>query len=205
MKCRPDDRELVEACRNGQTAAFGLLVTRHQDRLFPTIVRLLGSIDDAEDVLQEAFVKAYEKLDQFHGESSFYTWVYRIAVNLALTGHRKRRSWSRLRPGHEPVGDSRSHPQDRSPDADPSFALERAERDQIVQDALNQLGAEHRAVVVLKDFDGRRYEEISEILSIPIGTVRSRLHRARWELRDHLRSLIHDEVLVREPSSPGRK
>jgi RNA polymerase sigma-70 factor (ECF subfamily) len=83
-----DDLSLVQACRAGQTEAFGTLVRRHQDRLYPTILRLIGSAEDAEDVLQDSFVRAFEKLDQFHGESSFYTWIYRIAVNLALSGNR---------------------------------------------------------------------------------------------------------------------
>jgi len=165
----------------------------YQDRLFPTIVRLVGSAEDAQDVLQDAFVRGFEKLDQFHGESSFYTWIYRIAINLALSGHRKNRNrrFSRLnQPGkNHPVVD----PADRSLESDPSLALERIEREAIVEAALGELGPEHRAVVILKDFDGRRYEEISALLNIPVGTVRSRLHRARSELRVRLQSLIDQE------------
>jgi RNA polymerase sigma-70 factor (ECF subfamily) len=198
-----DDRELVHACRAGKTEAFGVLITRYQTRLFPTLHRLLGSVEDAEDILQDTFVRAYEKLDQFQGDSSFYTWIYRIAVNLALSGHRKRRVRSLLRIVHQRIDDGGAQPVDTSLESDPSFPLERAETEKLVQDALNHLGPEHRAVIVLKDFDGRRYEEISSILEVPIGTVRSRLHRARWELRDRLRSLITDEAFVRESSSPG--
>src|SRR5262249_17811315 len=83
-----DDHGLVQACRGGESEAFGILVRRYQDRLFPTIYRLLGSEEEARDVLQDAFVRAYVKLDQFHGSSSFYTWIYRIAINLALSHHR---------------------------------------------------------------------------------------------------------------------
>ena len=93
-----DDQSLVQACRAGQTEAFGSLVARYQDRLYPTVLRLIGSAEDAEDVLQDTFVRAFEKLDQFQGESSFYTWIYRIAVNLALSGYRRRRVRSLLRP-----------------------------------------------------------------------------------------------------------
>lgn len=185
-----DDLTLVEACRAGQTEAFGILVRRYQDRLYSTIVRLVGGPEDAQDVLQDAFVRAFEKLDQFHGESSFYTWVYRIAVNLALSGHRKRKQRRRLRSsdvGKAALGDE---PVDDSSETDPSSAIERVEREAIIEAALAALGPEHRAVVVLKDFDGRRYEEISALLGIPIGTVRSRLHRARCELRQRLRSLV---------------
>jgi RNA polymerase sigma-70 factor (ECF subfamily) len=197
-----DDLSLVQACRDGRTEAFGVLVERYQCRLYPTILRLVGSAEDAEDILQDAFVRAFEKLDQFQGESSFYTWIYRIAVNLALSGHRRRRvRFATPRPGRRPPVCRGLHPVDESVEADPAVHLERAERERIVEAALNRLGPEHRAVVVLKDFDGRRYEEISAILDIPVGTVRSRLHRARCELRDRLRVLIDEEQPVRQGSS----
>ena len=196
-----DDHSLVEACRAGQTEAFGILVERYQRRLYPTVLRLVGSAEDAEDILQDAFVRAFEKLDQFQGESSFYTWIYRIAVNLALSGHRRRRVRSALRSGRRGAASRGLHALDESADADPTMPLERAEREGIVAAALNRLGPEHRAVVVLKDFDGRRYEEISAILNIPVGTVRSRLHRARCELRDRLRILVDQEQPVRQGAS----
>ena len=196
-----DDQSLVEACRAGRTEAFDVLVERYQERLYPTILRLTGSPEDAEDVLQDAFVRAFEKLDQFQGESSFYTWVYRIAVNLALSGHRKRRIRSALRLGGRPLASRGAHPADESAESDPSAPLERAERERIVEDALNRLSPEHRAIVVLKDFDGHRYEEISAILDIPVGTVRSRLHRARCELRDRLRVLVDEPQPIRQGST----
>jgi len=199
-----DDLSLVQACRAGQTEAFGVLVRRYQDRLYPTVLRLAGSAEDAEDILQDAFVRAFEKLAQFEGESSFYTWVYRIAVNLALSGHRRRRVRSAVRLARHRLRSGGAHPADESIEADPAAPLERSERDRLVQDALGTLGAEHRAVVVLKDFDGHRYEEISAILDIPVGTVRSRLHRARCELRDRLRALVDEEQPLRQgsPSIP---
>ena len=178
----PDDHSLVQAYRAGRTDAFEVLVKRYQERLYPTILRLIGSAEDAEDVLQDTFLRAFEKLDQFQGDSSFYTWIYRIAVNLALSGHRRRRIRSSLRLRHRPPISRGTDPADESPDSDPAAPLERAERERIVQDALSSLSPEHRAIVVLKDFDGHRYEEIGAILNIPVGTVRSRLHRARCEL-----------------------
>jgi RNA polymerase sigma-70 factor (ECF subfamily) len=191
----------VQACRDGRTEAFGILVERYQRRLYPTILRLVGSAEDAEDVLQDAFVRAFEKLDQFHGESSFYTWIYRIAVNLALSNHRRTRVRSAVRLSRRPSLVEGLHATDDSVDSDPALRLERDERERIVEAALNGLGPEHRAVVVLKDFDGHRYEEISAILRIPVGTVRSRLHRARCELRDRLRGLIDEHQPIREESS----
>jgi RNA polymerase sigma-70 factor (ECF subfamily) len=185
-----DDHSLVAACRAGQTEAFGGLVRRYQDRLYPTILRLLGCPEDAQDVVQDAFVRAFQKLDQFHGESSFYTWIYRIAVNLALSDRRSRKH--RCDYGLASGGEReavRDQP-DGSADANPLAVLERLEREAQVEAALTRLGPEHRAVVILKDFDGCRYEEISSLLNIPIGTVRSRLHRARCELRELLRDLV---------------
>jgi len=199
-----DDLSLVEACRRGQTEAFGTLVGRYQERLHATILRLIGSAEDAEDVLQDAFVRAFERLDQFHGDSSFYTWIYRIAVNLALSGYRRRRvraSLKRSRMWSAPVS---SEPADESHESDPTLSLERAERERMIEDALDRLGPEHRAVVILKDFDGHRYEEISAILDIPVGTVRSRLHRARCELRELLRKLVDAEEPAREATPSGR-
>src|SRR5262245_56813996 len=196
-----DDHSLVEACRSGRTEAFGVLVERYQRRLYPTIRRLVGSAEDAEDILQDAFFRAFEKLDQFQGESSFYTWVYRIAVNLALSGQRRRRVRSVFRLTRQgPIGRG-LQAADESVDTDPTEPLERAERERIVEAALDRLGPEHRAVVVLKEFDGRRYVEISAILGILVGTVRSRLHRARCELRDCLRVLVDEQQPVRQGSA----
>lgn len=199
-----DDHRLVEACRAGQTEAFGALVERYQERLYQTLLHLSGSAEDARDILQDTFLRAYEKLGQFQGDSSFYTWVYRIGVNLALSGHRRRRSRPAIRRMGDHGADCCEDTADDSADADPTYPLERAEREQIVEAALRQLGPEQRAVVILKDFDGRRYEEIAAILDVPIGTVRSRLHRARCELRDRLACLVDAEHPVRHatPMAP---
>lgn len=186
-----DEQGLIEACRAGKTEAYGLLVQRYQDRLYPTVLRLAGCAEDAQDLVQEAFLRGYEKLGRFHGESSFYTWIYRIAVNLALSGRRRRRPCASLSEG--PNGEA-SDPSADADQSDPSLPLERAERERIVQDALSALAPDHRAVVVMKEYDGLRYEEIAAVLRIPVGTVRSRLHRARCDLRERLRALIDDDL-----------
>jgi RNA polymerase sigma-70 factor (ECF subfamily) len=201
MLAPDDDNTLVDACRSGKTEAFGVLVRRYQDRLYPTVLRLTGCADDAHDLLQDAFLRAYEKLDKFQGGSSFYTWVYRIAVNLALSGHRRRRTILRHR-------EDRSRQQAEAPvesrEGDPSAPLERAERDRMIQEALEALAPDHRAVVVMKEYDGLRYEEIGAILGVPVGTVRSRLHRARCELRERLRplSVVDEDAHVRPSEIP---
>jgi RNA polymerase sigma-70 factor (ECF subfamily) len=189
-----DDRALIDACLAGKAEAFGVLVRRYQDRLFPTVLHLTGCADDAHDVLQEAFLRAYEKLARFHGDSSFYTWVYRIAVNLALSSRRRRRPVSGL---GEAVHDSVVDPAIDPRESDPSLPLLREERDRIIKQALDSLAADHRAVVLMKEFDGLRYEEIGAVLGIPVGTVRSRLHRARAELRERLSDVIGEETRVK--------
>jgi RNA polymerase sigma-70 factor (ECF subfamily) len=195
-----DENSLIEACRAGRTEAFGILVQRYQDRLYPTMLRLTGSPEDALDLLQDAFLRAFEKLDRFQGESSFYTWVYRIAVNLALSGRRRRRVTARLG-----IGGGRGEPldpQDDSSLSDPTLPLEQAERDDLIQSALNSLADDHRAVVVMKEFDGLRYEEIAAILNVPVGTVRSRLHRARLDLRERLKGVVTEGQTARPTARP---
>lgn len=187
-----DDLALVAATRGGDVESFGILVRRYQDRLYPTLLRLTGCAEDARDLLQDAFLRAYEKLGHFHGESNFYTWIYRIAVNLALSDRRRRRSPVRARGASPEVLDPPSDPRE----TEPSRPLEEAERNALIHQALQALQPDHRAVVVMKDLDGLRYEEIAEVLRVPVGTVRSRLHRARAELRERLGSLVDEEAVA---------
>ena len=186
---RPNDGELVAACRGGRGEAFGALVERYQDRLYNTVYRVTGHEEDARDVVQDAFLSAYENLGQFRGESSFYTWLFRIAVNLALT-HRRRGSRLRLvRAGD----DGETVPLTRSQAAaladPPETSMETGEREVMVNAAMNSLEMEYRAAVVLRDIEGLDYQTISSILELPPGTVKSRIHRARMMLRDRLRPL----------------
>lgn len=199
MNDRCDDRALVQACLAGQTDAFGVLVERYQDRLYPTLLRLTGRPEDALDLLQEAFLRSYEKLDRFQGGSSFYTWVYRIAVNLALSDRRKQKVIRRIfaLPGLA----TEMEPADDPGQTDPSRPVLRAEQSVQVQTALDALDPRHRAVLIMADQDELRYEQIAEILGVPVGTVRSRLHRARSELRDRLRGLLDTEPSRPEPQT----
>lgn len=195
-----DDQGLIDACRAGEKEAFGVLVRRYQDRLYPTVLRLTGCADGALDLLQDTFLRAFQKLGHFHGESSFFTWVYRIAVNLALSDRRRRRprtSSLEVVQGGDPL-DPSADPRE----TDPSLPVERAEREQQVQQALDALAPDHRAVIVMKEFDGLRYEEIASILRIPVGTVRSRLHRARSDLRERLIGLIDENASPTARSQP---
>jgi RNA polymerase sigma-70 factor (ECF subfamily) len=168
----------------GDTAAFGELVRRYQDRLYGTVYRLVDHAEDAQDVVQDAFLNAYQALDSFKGDSLFFTWLYRIAVNTAISMKRKQRVVISMDVGR-PEGVV-AEPADTSEFSRPGQALEQAEQELRIQRALGQLSPEHRAVLVMKDMEGQKYETMAEILQVPIGTIRSRLHRARVELRDIL-------------------
>ncbi len=177
-----DDQCLIAECLQGDTAAFGMLVRRYQDRLYNSVYRLVDNAEDAQDVVQEAFLNAYQSLDGFKGDSLFFTWLYRIAVNTAISLKRKQRVMVRMAMGRN--GEHTIEPLDPSEESRPGHALERAEMGRRVHEALNRLSPEHRAVLVMKDMEGQKYETMAEILQVPIGTIRSRLHRARLELRE---------------------
>jgi RNA polymerase sigma-70 factor (ECF subfamily) len=194
-----DDLSLIAECRAGRTDAFGVLVQRYQDRLYPTALRLTGGTEDALDLLQDAFFQSFRKLGSFHGESSFYTWVYRIVVNLALSAKRRRTPKLFRDPGSGADFD----PAETSASSDPSSNLERVEREAMVQQALDRLAPDHRVVIVMKEFDGMHYEEIAATLGVPIGTVRSRLHRARSELKELLSGFDDDPADRPGPIDPS--
>ncbi len=189
-----DDQRLIAECLAGRTEAFGELVCRYQSRLFNTVYRLLGNVEDARDVVQESFLNAYQSLDSFKGEALFFTWLYRIATNTAITWRRKRKVMVSLKitQGDPEVAEL----VDESENSQPSFPLEQAEEERRLHQALSRLSPEHRAVLVLKDIEGQKYDTMAEILQVPVGTIRSRLHRARLELR---------EVLLQEEKEPNQQ
>lgn len=186
-----DDQRLIADCLQGDTAAFGVLVRRHQERLYHSVYRLVENAEDAQDVVQEAFLHAYQSLDGFKGDSLFFTWLYRIAVNTAISLKRKQRAMVRIETARN--GEALLEPSDPSAESRPGHALEQAEQGRQIRDALNRLSAEHRAVLVMKDMEGQKYETMAEILQVPIGTIRSRLHRARLELRELLEKSEREE------------
>jgi len=186
-----DDQHLIRECLAGDTDAYGQLVVRYQDRLYNTLVKVLGSADDARDIAQDAFVNAFQKLNTFRGRSAFYSWLFRIAMNAAVSQKRKtRRVTSSVDATREQTG---LEPTDTNPTTSPSHALELSERQTQVRNALAELSEEYRTVLVLKEIEGLKYEEIAEIISRPVGTVRSRIHRARVELRQKLELVLKDE------------
>lgn len=183
-----DDRRLITECLKGRSAAYGELVRRYQDRLFNAVYRLLDQPEDAQDVVQEAFISAYQSLASFKGDAQFFTWLYRIAMNAAISHRRKHKLAVSLETGSK--NELLIDPLDESAYSQPGDLLEQREEESRLKSALNRLSVEHRAVLILKDIDGQKYEDIAEIMGVPVGTVRSRLHRARTELRD---LLLQDE------------
>jgi RNA polymerase sigma-70 factor (ECF subfamily) len=179
-----DDPRLIAECLQGNTAAFGVLVRRYQERLYHSVYRLVENSEDAQDVVQEAFLNAYQSLDRFKGDSLFFTWLYRIAVNTAISFKRKHRVMVRMEMRSN--GEQEIEPLDPSAASRPEHALEQAEQETRVRQALARLSPEHRTVLVMKDMEGHKYETMAEVLQVPIGTIRSRLHRARLELRELL-------------------
>lgn len=182
-----DDARLIEEARQGDTTAFGRLVQKYQGRLYNTMLHVSGSREEAEDVVQEAFIQAFTKLDSFRAQSAFYTWLYRIGFNAAISRRRRKRhevsvEQAREMTGEEPVDDGEA----------PTERLLREEQIGQVHTALDALSEEHRAILVLREIEGCCYETISEILNLPVGTVRSRLHRARLQLRDQLNDLLQE-------------
>jgi len=186
-----EEQELIDACLAGQTEAFGELVVRYQDRLYNGLYGVLGSSDDAREIAQEAFVHAFEKLNTFQGKSAFYSWLYRIALNAAISRKRKdKRMVGSVESAREATG---LEPQDHRPDAEPAYPAEVCEKQDMVRLALAELSEEFRTVLVLKEIEDMKYEEISEIVGCPVGTVRSRIHRARSELRRKLSVILKED------------
>lgn len=185
------DQELIAATLARDTAAFGELVARYQNRLYGALIHMTGSTEDAKDVAQEAFVLAFQKLASFRGDSQFYSWLFRIAMNASVNFRRKNRSLgASIEATKERVG---LEPTDSRRDTAPDQPLEQAERQRLVREALAQMTEEFRIPLVMAEMDEMKYEEIAELLQCPIGTVRSRIHRGRAELREKLRRLLRDE------------
>jgi len=183
------DQQLVQATLDGEKQAFGQLVERYQDRVFNTLLRVLGNREDARDTVQEAFVQAFVKLDSFRGDAQFYTWLYRIAMNLALSKRRRRKPTESLDATKEHIGDE---PAGQQPTA--AQTLIERERAEQLQQALLTLNDEHRQILVLRELEACSYDEIAEILEMPVGTVRSRLFRARLQLKAQLEMMLPDEM-----------
>jgi RNA polymerase sigma-70 factor (ECF subfamily) len=179
---------LIELCRRGDTQAFARLVGLHERMVYNLATRLLGDPEEAKDLAQEVFLQVYRTIGRFEGRSSLKTWIYRIVVNQC---HNRRRWWRRRRRAQmRPIEDLSAREQARlaevNGECDPLQGVARRERATRVQAALDAIAFDHRAVLVLREVDGLSCEEIAQTLSLPVGTVKSRLSRGREALRHRL-------------------
>ena len=195
----PDDLSTVQRVQAGDMAAFAELVSKYQDRVFNTCWRICGHLEDARDLTQEAFLKALKSIGSFRAQSGFYTWLFRIAVNLAVS-HRRREDYRTAR-SLDSGGDGMASAGVTTPSAlrlvvpqEADANMERREIHSRVVNAIQALDADQRAVVVLRDIEGMDYRQIGELLEIAPGTVKSRLHRARSALRKSLAPVIDPKV-----------
>ena len=197
-------RDAFDRARAGARSAYGTVVRAYQDRLYNAVFRLVGDHDDAAEVTQEAFARGFEKMADFRGDSGPYTWLFRIAMNAAVS--RLRRASRRKTVSLDALdsmgggyatnyrggggGESRRGRYADSIEGDgptPADAAEQSEDHRAVVDALARLDAEHRALLVMRDLEGFDYKQMAEVLDLPLGTLKSRLFRARVALREQLR------------------
>lgn len=188
MSERNDDTELVRKATDGNKEAYRALVEKYQQRVFGIALEVVKSKEDAEDIAQEVFVKAYLSLSEFKGQSSFYTWLYRIAYNMAVDFRRRMQ-----RRGGPPMEFDESKVARSDQDAlapkrfdGPQEVMLRKEEARQIQKVLAEISPEHRTVITLREIDGLSYDEIAEVVGVSKGTVMSRLHYARKRLQNAL-------------------
>jgi RNA polymerase sigma factor RpoE len=183
----PHEMELVDRARRGDLAAYDDLVQRYQQRIYATVYHMTANHEDANDLAQEAFIKAYQALKSFKGGSSFYTWVYRIAVNKTINFLKQRKNRSQMSLNDldfnaENDPDLVALVSDKTPRRDAALS----ELQEKLNEAMQRLSEQHRLVVTLHDVQGLSHEEIAKIMECNIGTVRSRLFYARQQLQGYL-------------------
>ena len=190
MTAAETDQQLVARVQKGDTRAFDLLVLKYQHKIFGLISRYVHDADEVQDVAQEAFIKAYRALPKFRGDSAFYTWLYRIAINTAKNYLVSR---SRRPPGSDvDVADAEYYEGGGAlrDIQTPESALFGAELKAVVERAISDLPDDLRTAVTLREFDGLSYEDVAEIMDCPVGTVRSRIFRARESIDKQVREQL---------------
>lgn len=201
-----DDHELVLAARKGDRDAFRTLFERHHRRAYALAFGVLRHQDDALDVVQDAFIKAHKYLDKFEGNSSFYTWLYRIVMNLAIDHLRKHRRVKPVELDESRLEDTDEGLLPKMLGANPGRALQDKEIRIRIDRALEQLSENHRAVLVMRELEGLSYEEMAQTMDCSKGTIMSRLFHARRNMQKQLLDLIDnpsqellDDLGVKDP------
>lgn len=188
------DQDLVRATRRGDREAFRELVERYQRKIVSVAIGMVHNPDEAMEIAQETFTKAYQNLGQFKGDSSFYAWLYRIAFNMAIDHQRREQRRptvpldERAGGGGEVIGEALA--QQSGIGNDPFKRVQSREIGARVAQAINELTPDHKAVILLREVEGLSYEEISRVMQCSKGTVMSRLHYARKKLQDKLRDCL---------------
>ncbi|AZR73789.1 hypothetical protein BBF96_10565 [Anoxybacter fermentans] len=185
------DKELIEMFKKGEEKAFEEIVRRYQKKVYNTIYRILGNPEDANDLAQEVFIRVYRKLHLFQGKASFSTWLFTITSNLCRDELRKRQRRLKIRSLSEPIrykdGEIEQEILDESMTPE-RISINRELRDEI-QAVIDKLPDEQKEAIVLREFQGFSYEEIAEIVGVALGTVKSRISRARRNIREELSNL----------------
>ncbi len=188
-QAKDTDKQLVARVQKGDKRAFDLLVLKYQYKVHAIVSRYIKDFDEVNDVVQEAFIKAYRALAKFRGESAFYTWLYRIAVNTAknyLVARNRRPPASDVDAGDADYYEGGQRLQDID---SPENLLYRDELEAVVDQSIRDLPEDLRTAVTLREFEGLSYEEIAEVMDCPVGTVRSRIFRAREAIDEKVRAL----------------
>ena len=196
------EQELVAKARDGDPAAFEQLLLANQDRVFSLAFRMVGNREEAEDLAQEAFLKAWSGLPSFQGDSSFSTWVYRLTTNVCIDFLRREQRRREIRPVASLDDEDNKMPEPSDPSQDPHSMVEREERSRALDRGLKALPDHHRQVLVLRELSGLSYQEIGEKLDLDPGTVKSRIARARSALRKIL--LEEGNLFSPPPSKPSK-
>lgn len=186
----PEEKEMIERCRRGDLGAFNDLVRRYEKQVYNFAYRLTNNYDDANDIAQDAFLRVYNAIGSFRGDASFTTWLFRITTNVFLDDRKRARAHphSSLDEYLE-LDESAVARQIEDPGPTPEEITEEAERNKILQNAIGNLPEYQRSMVVMYHAQQKSYEEIAEIMDLPIGTVKSRLNRARLALKEKLSPL----------------
>jgi RNA polymerase sigma-70 factor (ECF subfamily) len=191
-----DDTVLIERCRQGDSEAIEQLILKYQNRIYNVILRICANNDDAAELTQDTFVKIIEKISEFEGRSSFYTWAFRIAVNLTLNycqRNARHESTSLDAENDERTKQAKRRLKEILTDEsspDPAMLAQNKEMYEVLSKALMKLDDAHRAVIILRDIEGMNYARIAQVMDIELGTVKSRLSRARSNLRKIMEAML---------------